>query len=345
MAKEVVKYHNDLNTVRIRKWSDAEQNFFFGIVAKARNNGNKELVFDKDDLMELASYCDKHNERFEKTIENLVLKLAELKYIERSSKKLRVMNLFSLFEVNWADDLSDMNVKIKTSEEFKYVLNKLQAEFTVWELEEFVNIKTSYAKAMFRLLKQWRTQGNKEFSISEFRQILDIPKSYKTSHIPQKVLNPIKKELAPYFKSLNIKPIKGKTRGNPVIGYRFTWKAEKTGEWKDFNEQPKPKKAKKPIRKETVPEAIARAEQDATERQIKIQQEYFQQAMSLTKAPFEEQAEFFTKARELDTYRMPNSGHFLETLAALMLFDSDKYYNQLIDRHQESIDQLDLFDS
>lgn len=329
MANEVVKYHNDLNTVRIRTWTDAEQNFFFGIVAKARNNGSNELVFDKNDLTELAKYCDKHNERFEKTIENLVIKLAELKYIERSSRQLRVMNLFSLFEVNWASDLTEMNVKIRTSEEFNYVLNKLQAEFTVWELEEFVNIKTSYAKAMFRLLKQWRTQGYKEFSIVEFRQLLDIPKSYKTSHIPQKVLAPISKELSPYFANFKITPLKAKTRGNPVTGYKFTWKAETTGDWKDF-EQLKKQDKKKPVRTESVPEDIRLAEKEDEEKKKKLQEDFFQKAMQLRNQSFEDQAELFSEAREVDTYRMPNATQFLDTIASLMAFDLETYWAQVV---------------
>ena len=35
MANEVVKHHNDLNTVIMRKWTAEEMNFFFAIIAKA----------------------------------------------------------------------------------------------------------------------------------------------------------------------------------------------------------------------------------------------------------------------------------------------------------------------
>ena len=39
MSNEVVKYHNDLNTVQMRKWTTEEMNFFFSIVAKAKEKG------------------------------------------------------------------------------------------------------------------------------------------------------------------------------------------------------------------------------------------------------------------------------------------------------------------
>ena len=39
MTNEVVKHHNDLNTVIMRKWTAEEMNFFFAIIAKAREKG------------------------------------------------------------------------------------------------------------------------------------------------------------------------------------------------------------------------------------------------------------------------------------------------------------------
>ncbi|WP_301732606.1 replication initiation protein, partial [Klebsiella pneumoniae] len=87
-------------------------------------------------------------------------------------------------------------------------------------------LNSSYAKTMFRLLKQYRTQGWAEFSKEDFLELLDIPKSYRQTNINQFVLKPIKEELTPLFKGLTIRKKYGKGRGKPVIVYRFTWKAE-----------------------------------------------------------------------------------------------------------------------
>ena len=55
MSNEVVKYHNDLNTVVMRTWTSEEMNFFFAILTKAKEQGLKKLVFDTDELKQLAS--------------------------------------------------------------------------------------------------------------------------------------------------------------------------------------------------------------------------------------------------------------------------------------------------
>lgn len=233
MGNEIVKHHNDLNTVVMRKWTAEEMNFFFAIIAKAKNQGTKELVFDKYQLADLANYSLEHNQRFYNTMDNLANNISKLRYIERTSHSVEYMALFTRFKVEWAEDLSDMRAIVSISDKFEYIVNKLEANFTQYELEEFTKIRSTYAKTAYRLLKQWRTVGKKEFSVDEFKTLMDTPKSYKSSHIDRLVLKPILKELSQYFIGLKVKKIKSNKRGNPVLGYEFTWKPETTGEWEE----------------------------------------------------------------------------------------------------------------
>ena len=233
MTNEIVKHHNDLNTVVMRKWTAEEMNFFFAIITKAKGKGTSLIEFDKYELTELAKYSLEHNKRFKTTMERLVDKIGQLRYIEKTSNSIKYMALFQRFEVHWKTDLSDMTAYVRVSEDFEYILNKLSANFTSYELEEFTKIRSTYAKTAYRLLKQWRTVGKKEFSIDEFKTLMDMPKSYKSSEIDRAVIKPILKELNQYFMGLKVKKIKSNKRGNPVLGYEFTWKPETTGEWEE----------------------------------------------------------------------------------------------------------------
>ena len=139
-----------------------------------------------------------------------------------------------------------MQAQVSVSPLFEYILNKLSANFTQYELQEFTSIRSTYAKTAYRLLKQWRTVGRKEFKIDEFKLLLDMPSSYKSSEIDRAVITPILKQLSPYFEDLKVKKIKSKKRGNPVLGYEFTWKKEVTGTYDpDKFNRPKPKKSNK----------------------------------------------------------------------------------------------------
>ena len=113
------------------------------------------------------------------------------------------MTLFEFFEV----DLDKKMVEVKVSSNFDYILNKLETQFTRYELEEFTSIRSTYAKTMYRLLKQWRTVGRKEFSVDDLKRILDTPESYRPSEIDRLILKPIKEQLSPYFVDLKVKKL------------------------------------------------------------------------------------------------------------------------------------------
>lgn len=245
MSNEVVKHHNDLNTVIMRKWNAEEMNFFFAIITKVRDEGTRLMKFDTDELRNLASK-DFHLDRWSQTMKSVADKVVDLKYYERTEHSYAVMNLFSYFRV----DEKECIVEVEVSSKFEYVINKLEAQFTQYELAEFTNIRSTYAKTAYRLLKQWRTVGHKEFKIDEFKTLLDMPNSYKSSEIDRAVVKPILKQLSPYFEGLKVKKIKSNKRGNPVLGYEFTWNPEMTESYVP-NKFDKPKPSKK--RKSNVP--------------------------------------------------------------------------------------------
>lgn len=239
MENKIVKHHNDLNMIVMRRWTAEEMNFFFAIIFKARNQGTKDLIFEKNQLAELANYSIVHNQRFYKTIDNLVDNISKLRYFKRTSRSIEYMALFTRFRVEWAEDLSEMKAIVNVSDEFEYIVNKLEANFTQYELEEFTKIRSTYAKTAYRLLKQWRFVGKKEFSIDEFKTLMDTPKYYQVCDLDRLVFKPILKELSRFFINLKVKKIKSNKRGNPVLGYEFTWQPDSPSEWIDGKFQTK----------------------------------------------------------------------------------------------------------
>ena len=229
MKNEVVKYHNDLNTVSMRNWSAEEMNFFFTIISKVRDNGTKQLEFNTDELKDLAQFADNHRQRWVDTMTNTADKISQLTYIERTTERISIMTLFQRFDIY----PEEQRMTVQVSPNFDYIVNRISVGFTTYELAEFTQIRSTYAKSVYRLLKQWRTIGRKEFKIEDLKRLLDMPDYYGPSEIDKNVLKPVRKELPVYFDNLKIKKVKANTRGTPVTGYIFTWTPEKTGEWVD----------------------------------------------------------------------------------------------------------------
>lgn len=274
MANEVCKYNNDFNTVSMRNWTTEEMNFLMVVLAKLKNQGNKTIRIQKNELVELANYSERNNKKLYNIMDKLSDHVTNLKFTDRT-KGIKKMVLFQTFEWTWDEDPNNYYVEVKVNDDFEYILNyfELNFNFTSFGLEEFVNLKSSYSKQMYRLLKQWKKQGNKEFKIEEFRELLAIPKSYSKDAINQRVLKPIQKELGKCFDNFKIKPIKKRTKGNPIIAYQFSWTPEKTNEWIEGQPQPNPNKPKKPKQVKSVEldeKFYPQAEEKSTE---EIQQE------------------------------------------------------------------------
>ncbi len=70
---------------------------------------------------------------------------------------------------------------------------------------------------------QYRSTGYYQVNIEEFKEIMDVPKSYtQMGQIDQKVLKPAMKELNNYFEDLEITKIKAK-KGNKIAKLEFTF--------------------------------------------------------------------------------------------------------------------------
>lgn len=102
--------------------------------------------------------------------------------------------------------------------------------FTRFELQEYTSINSTYSKALYMRLKQWKSVGKWEVSFDEFKRVMAIPESYRMSNIDQKILNPAMKDLKPFFTGLKVFKLdrngKLSVRGRPVKTIRFTFQQQ-----------------------------------------------------------------------------------------------------------------------
>ncbi|HBI1562906.1 TPA: replication initiation protein [Enterococcus faecalis] len=262
MANEIVKYHHELNTIPLRKFTPVEMNLFFSIVSRMREKGDKTVRFSFDQLKDLSNYKATANVRFVDDLKATYEKILSLRFGRRSESGLSydMFVMFTEFRIN--GDVEEPYVDIRIYEKALPLLNNLD-EWVRYSLQQFNELESSYSKTMFRLLKQFRTKGFAYFSKDDFHELLDIPKSYRQSDINKNVIKPIRQELTAIFKGLTIKKKYGKGRGKPVIGYQFTFKPE-IKQADDFNKH-----------------APTKEEQNRALAQADKQKEYEQQSTTL----------------------------------------------------------------
>jgi len=219
--KNLTVYKNEMNTIPFRKFNSVEMDLFFAICSQMRDKRLTKVKYSFDKLKELSKYKPTSTKRFILDLDQTYTKMLELNYRVEQEHGFQRFVLFNNFKV----DTKEQSVEIAVNPEFEYILNEISGSFTKFELEEFTNLRSSYSKTAFRMLKQFRQTGFWNVSIDNFRELLDIPISYRFSAINKRVLKPIQEELTPIFKNLKIKKIKAKKK-NKIEYLEFSFNSQ-----------------------------------------------------------------------------------------------------------------------
>lgn len=136
------------------------------------------------------------------------------------SGKIIQFALFTVFET----DPANQTLEVSVNERFAFLLNDLTSQFTRFELAEFADLKSKYAKEFYRRAKQYRSSGIWKVSREEFCRLLGVPKATaeSTTNFNKKVLKPILDECGPL---LRLKIERQYTRRR-LSGFVFTFARE-----------------------------------------------------------------------------------------------------------------------
>lgn len=251
MSGETVVYRNEMNLIPLRKFTSVEINLFFAMCNKLKEQDTNTLTLSFDELKELSNYSPetRNLNRFVDDLQRVYDKMLEIRYTIRTETKIKKFVLFHRYEI----DLAEKYLEIATSPDLKHILNEITSDFTKFELQEMTHLKSTYAKNMFRLLKQYKHTGYLKISIEDFRERLDVPTSYRMTNINQYVLSPILKELGFIFKDLMINKIKAK-KSRKIEWLEFTFEPEKRIHSKRQTDMVSIGKSKQNISREMTPE-------------------------------------------------------------------------------------------
>lgn len=219
----VVQYRNDLNSYVMKRWRLEEYNLFFSLMALFKNKGGQTLDFDIDTLKKMTNWGEKSDKRFFQLLSDFKIKMLQIVYFEESEEFDQAMTIFTRAKV----DKSNRIFTVTSNVDFDYVLNRMTNVngFTIFELAEFVALKSIYSKNMYRLIKQWKTQGKHTWSKKDLYALLDVPEGTQTTaNFSNRVLKPIREELKDIFNDFEIITIK---KGKKIEAYEFRWEAER----------------------------------------------------------------------------------------------------------------------
>ena len=228
---EIVKYSNELHELKFNSLTEAQQNVFFTLLQQFRSTNGYTLELDYYKVFKLANIAESGSYRKEILAKLRHIQTFTFMYETNNKGDLAQEIIFPKIET----DSENRVLKIKVSKNFKdrYIDSPLKG-WTRYELAEFVNLSGTYAKTIYRYLKQFRAQGWWHVKYKDFKELLEIPESYQACNIDQQILKPAIKELSSErnlfdqrrtpFKGLMIKKIKS---GRNIEALEFYFEPQK----------------------------------------------------------------------------------------------------------------------
>ncbi len=221
--KELVKYNNYLNALEFKGFTASDYDFLMYLCAVMRDQDEDIITLSLNEIKRLVNY-DMHvsTEEFGKLLESMNKKLMQITASVKDGSRTIQFVLFPTF----ISDFKTNTLTVRVNPDFKYLLNELTKNFTMFELQEFIELNSKYSKTLYRLLKQYRNTGEYHVNVDELRKLLGCPESYPNNIFMSQVIAPAVKELQKDFPLLKCETIRAQKRGRPVVGYYFTFRAD-----------------------------------------------------------------------------------------------------------------------
>lgn len=225
----LVEFNSQMNKVAFHNFKAIDLDLFMAICYRMKRTGEKIVNLSFDEVLDLLpsvrNTIKRDNSKLEKILTAMYEKLLTLSFSFEDEKTYLRFVLFTKFKV----DKEKKNIEIKVNEEFSFVLNQISGQYTRVELEYFSNFKSTYSKHLYKILKQFQNEKKRdehwcELQVEDFRNRLDIPKSYEARDINKRVLKPIQEDIGAVLQNFTIEK---KKNGKAIKGYRFSWTTNK----------------------------------------------------------------------------------------------------------------------
>jgi plasmid replication initiation protein len=173
-----------------------------------------------------AELFDLHNEEMDVTDIHRQLKIAA-ENLSKQQLKIPATNTW----INWFSSVSspegEGKIILRFSVDIKPYLFAIESNFTSYPLKNTLLFKGSYSHRIYEFLRQWLSFGNKEFSIDELKDRLELDNEYeRIDNLKQRVIDPSLEEINQHS-DIWVKYSQRKT-GRKVTHFLFTFGKKET---------------------------------------------------------------------------------------------------------------------
>lgn len=222
-----VRYRNCFANISLRGLTAAQMDILISFFAILKNRNEETVEIDLLQLRKMISYSSSSKKRFveDVTAVNRKLMCVEIFQITPDEELKNLGGLALFTEYHFASDYDSISIRI--NQPYSFLINDAISDFTKYRLDDFLSLKSAFAKVLFMQLKRFRNTGFFHFEMDRFREIMKVPKTYRMKDIDRRILLPAIKELKDKFADLRMEKIYGVRNGRrAVVAFNFYFTPE-----------------------------------------------------------------------------------------------------------------------
>ena len=219
--KKYAVYANIVNSLDFSGFTIRELDLFMAICSLQNGKASELCVYTFEALKDYLSWDKSQSQKvFTNTLKRVSMKMLDINGAFELGHEFFAFSLFSTFRVNEGEK----TLTVRTNPDFVDLLNYFLANFTVIELQEYISLKSKYAKILYQHLRQYKSTRIWYLTTPELKKTLFVPKNYEMKKIMQRVITKPIEELGKLqeFKGIKVETFTEGTR-NKIVGFQFTW--------------------------------------------------------------------------------------------------------------------------
>ena len=217
-----VKFNNYMNTIPLQAFTAQDYNFFMTICALIKGRGTDKVVITFKELREMTGFHETETEELIHALEQVFKKMAGIICNVNSERYVYGFTLFNSYGI----DRHNKKIVVAANPDFAFILNRYLDGFTWFELKDFLDLRSKYDKALYRLLCQYRSTGLYVVKVDTFRQLMCFPSVMPNKKMVQQLKSSVA-ALQNLLPGLACEAIKSCKRNVGIVSLKFTFQKSK----------------------------------------------------------------------------------------------------------------------
>ena len=218
-------YDNHVNEIRLKGFKKKDMDLFLTVCKFFMEENTCKVRIPYSSLKKLADYKKMTKSEFDKNIKGLDEKFYSL-IVAFDDEENEYYNSKPLF-IDFTADGKKQELNVEINEKAVAYFNVFK-QYTKIDLLIHTSLSSKYSATLYRMLCQYDKNNWWCVTIENFKEIFNVPQSYDSRKISQKILDPAVEELSKYMDISYIVEKDEHKRGKPVKGYKFEYSVNKS---------------------------------------------------------------------------------------------------------------------